>query len=91
MKNETKQVKEETIQMAKAKQLICLQISENHLKVASLEFDLSTLNQVKLLVYLKFNILIDVGMLCNYQTQITFPPRETDNNLINNICYFISL
>ncbi|XP_073294639.1 uncharacterized protein [Primulina huaijiensis] len=45
VKNETSQVKEETVQMAKAKQLICLQISENHLKVASLEFDTSTLNQ----------------------------------------------
>ncbi|XP_073035550.1 uncharacterized protein [Primulina eburnea] len=45
VKNETRQVKEETVQMAKAKQLICLQISENHLKVASLEFDSSTLNQ----------------------------------------------
>lgn len=45
VKNETKQVKEEIVQIAKAKQLICLQISENHLKVASLEFDVSTLNQ----------------------------------------------
>lgn len=45
VKNETRQVKEETVQMVKAKQLICLQISENNLKVVSLEFDSSTLNQ----------------------------------------------
>ncbi|KAK4413458.1 hypothetical protein Salat_2758400 [Sesamum alatum] len=44
-KNETRQVKEETDQMTKAKGKICSQIMQNQRKIASFESDSSTLSQ----------------------------------------------
>ncbi|KAK4608725.1 hypothetical protein RGQ29_002211 [Quercus rubra] len=46
-KSETKQLKEDTKQMMKAKGQICLQILERERKIVSLESDSSTLAQVQ--------------------------------------------